>query len=888
MKLYEKKALHQSHLDFIIACLDNNVIPKGLIIKKVPFVANELDFRRSLLTRWNKTLRKVSQLLLKHLKHYHRSLVRYFSDEIRKEEARLQGKVDFAERKSIIHHSSNKVFQRHQRKKQKKLGSLIANRRDTRPVRKKRTSNNKTNRQQHQASHSINNGADNTVVNLSTVQLSADEISLLSKGLGFCPTPTRLDTFEVKRDLTQFTRRLRLKEYFYNIDDEDEEDRGYVPLRRSSKWTPPVNRDVALETYIKGITQDIDEELRRRPKFCHHNLTKDQRKALVSLRSRTDIVIKKADKGSATVVMSRENYIAKVMQHLNDHQHYEKLSGDPTALFEREIKHFLEDMESRLSIDKSTMASLIPQKSKASRFYILPKIHKPGNPGRPIVSSCGAPTEGISHFVDYHLAPLVKNVPSYIKDTTDFLNKLQTISNVPPGTLLVTLDVKSLYTNIPHSEGVVACRSALNTRQVLQPPTEDLIQLITYILTKNNFVFQGEHYLQLQGTAMGTRMAPSYANIFMGALEEKVLSDVDKKPDVWWRYIDDVFVIWTHGEECLIEFVNQINKMHTKIQFTAEWSSRSIAFLDVNVSIDGGRIVTDLFSKPTDTHQFLHRRSCHPRHCKSTIAYSQALRMRRICSEDDLYQKRTKELENYLVNRGYDRVEVQHQINRATRISRTEALGTSEVRTMKRVPLVVTFHPQLPRLGKILRDHLPTLHISNKMKEAVPSPPLVANRRPKNLKDLLVRASLKPPLQRHEGSTRCGRPRCKSCMHIKTGITFKSAVTGENFRAKVTANCKTSNLIYLIECRKCNKQYVGETENPLHLRMNGHRSDYYRKLSDKPVAEHFNTIGHTFEDLTIMVIEQIHMTDSARRKQRESFWIHTLRTLAPDGLNLDA
>ena len=129
--------------------------------------------------------------------------------------------------------------------------------------------------------------------------------------------------------------------------------------------------------------------------------------------------------------------------------------------------------------NKNTMASLIPQKSKASRFYILPKIHKPGNPGRPIVSSCGAPTEGISHFVDYHLAPLVKNVPSYIKDTTDFLNKLQTISSVPPGTLLATLDVKSLYTNIPHSEGIEACRSALNTRQVSQPPTEDLIHLIT-------------------------------------------------------------------------------------------------------------------------------------------------------------------------------------------------------------------------------------------------------------------------------------------------------------------------------------------------------------------------------------------------------------------------
>ena len=165
---------------------------------------------------------------------------------------------------------------------------------------------------------------------------------------------------------------------------------------------------------------------------------------------------------------------------------------------------------------------------------------------------------------------------------------------------MATLDVQSLYTNIPHSEGIDACQSTLNTRQVLQPPTEDLIHVMKYILTKNNFVFEREHYLQIQGTAMGTRMAPSYANILMGDLERKILDKVGKKPSihVWWRYIDDVFVVWTHGEESLIEFVNQINNIHPTIQFTVEWSLRSIAFLDVQVIIDEGCIVTDLFLNP--------------------------------------------------------------------------------------------------------------------------------------------------------------------------------------------------------------------------------------------------------------------------------------------------
>ena len=120
------------------------------------------------------------------------------------------------------------------------------------------------------------------------------------------------------------------------------------------------------------------------------------------------------------------------------------------------------------------------------------------------------------------------------------------------------------------------------------------------------------------------------------------------------------------------------------------------------------------------------------------------------------------------------------------------------------VPLVVTYHLELPNLSNILHKHLPTLHVSEKMKKAVPNAPLVAYQRPKSLNDLLVRASIRP-LENimYEGSRQCGRPRCKTCAHVKTGTGFTSAVTGINFSARVSANYKTSNIVYLIQCRKC-------------------------------------------------------------------------------------
>ena len=96
--------------------------------------------------------------------------------------------------------------------------------------------------------------------------------------------------------------------------------------------------------------------------------------------------------------------------------------------------------------------------------------------------------------------------------------------------------------------------------------------------------------------------------------------------------------------------------------------------------------------------------------------------------------------------------------------------------------------------------------------------------------------------------------------------------------------CKTKNLVYLISCKRCGLQYVGETENALHIRMNGHRSDIRTRKTDKPVAAHFCQPDHTAEDLEVRGIEKIHRNSTQWRRERESY---TLRTLSPNGMNLD-
>ncbi|KAK3709040.1 hypothetical protein RRG08_054979 [Elysia crispata] len=253
---------------------------------------------------------------------------------------------------------------------------------------------------------------------------------------------------------------------------------------------------------------------------------------------------------------------------------------------------------------------------------------------------------------------LVSQLPSYVQDDMDFLRKIHDINKtgpLPPDTLLCTMDVSALYTNIPHEEGTDACRIALEEGrdQGTKPSPSFICTLIQLILTLNFFTFHDNTYLQTHGTAMGTCMAPTYANIFMGAIERRLLGSFPDKPLVWLRYIDDIFLIWTHGRAKLEAFIQHANTFHPTIKFTSNISPIHVPFLDVMVTLLDNYIHTDLYSKPTDTFNYLHWSSCHPQHTRRSIPYSLAFRLVRICSSEAALTRRLNDLKHHLKKRGF-------------------------------------------------------------------------------------------------------------------------------------------------------------------------------------------------------------------------------------------
>ena len=171
---------------------------------------------------------------------------------------------------------------------------------------------------------------------------------------------------------------------------------------------------------------------------------------------------------------------------------------------------------------------------------------------------------------------------SYLKDTTDFLHFIEK-TRVAKDTILVSMDVTSLYTNIPQEEGIaIVCRAYETFYENKLPiPTHFLRELLRLILKENSFNFNGKN--QTYGAAMGTKMAVSFANIFMAEIETDVINSSPHKSIIWKRCIDDIFSLWNINKEAISYFTELANGFRPTIKFTSEISDSEITFLDTCV-----------------------------------------------------------------------------------------------------------------------------------------------------------------------------------------------------------------------------------------------------------------------------------------------------------------
>ena len=608
----------------------------------------------------------------------------------------------------------------------------------------------------------LSENAKKNVLNLSDYILSEAECSLLSKGLKFIPTPgTRNIRRNLLCDFNELARKMRCRALFHT----DGNDTKLHPLYLNTKYNPGYTSNIALENYLYATKMEL---CKIHVQKYRDNLTKNERAALTSLRNESSIIIKKADKSTTVVVQNRVNYMAEGLRQLNDGMHYAKVHKDRTQEIHGLVNMVVSEMHINANIDSITHRYLSKTLTfRPGRLYLLSKIHKisvsdigkyKGRealqrgmivPGRPIISQCSSPTMPIGHFVDHFLVPLVQKQHTYVRDTKDFINKIESL-HLDSDTWLVTYDVTSMYTNMTATELVESAAKALtklkqNDVEISIPDTDYLIKLLKILLENNEFEFNGHLYKQILGASMGAVPSPEACDLRLFEILENIIKKYSHKNKIvaHFRYRDDGFMVIDATKSEILELFELANLEHRYLKFTFNIHMNEAVFLDTKVHKgqrfkQSGVLDFETFIKPTETFMYLHRKSAHPNATFKGFVKGEIIRHMRNTSDPHKTEQLISQFKRRLISRGYLASEIDNIISETKTINRLDLLKNRKIKSNGPPSVFVTkYNPAAKKLGKILRKHWKIIQKDKHCSTIFPAPPIIGYKRHKNLNEFL-------------------------------------------------------------------------------------------------------------------------------------------------------
>uniref|UniRef100_A0A8C5PKA4 Helix-turn-helix domain-containing protein n=1 Tax=Leptobrachium leishanense TaxID=445787 RepID=A0A8C5PKA4_9ANUR len=643
-------------------------------------------------------------------------------------------------------------------------------------------------------------------------------------------------------------------------------------------------------------------------KIDKHNLTKEERMALKNLQKDPNIIIKPADKGGGIVIWAKEAYKEEALHILNDNSTYTKLKKDPVSDIRLKLIPFLQEGLDKNILNKSEFDYLSIEFTKIPHFYILPKVHKNllKPPGRPIVAGIDSISSRLSEYVDVLLQPLVRNISSYLKDTISMLQVLKELV-WQKGDLLVTCDVNALYSSIPHELGLIKLEEEiLKTNMIGLDHMQFILESVRFILNNNYFKFEEDFYIQRKGTAMGTKFAPSYANLYMAAWETGLVygshSWAQGRVHAYRRYIDDVFFVWRGGEDQLRSFLASLDSPEWGIKLDNCWSLKEVNFLDLNIYIEDDCVKSKTFFKEVDNNTFIDCTSCHHAPWLKGVPKGQFVRLRRNCSDGDTYKEQALSLKQDFLDKGYDDMELVNIILELSQTDRDNYLEYKPNNKEVKEPLFICdYNHKADKIKKILKKHWPILKNDVDLADVIGPVPKIVFRGAENIKSNMVRS--KP---RKKGSTtnnhfglkegfyQCGM--CLACRSTSNKKNFISSYYNHKqdklIKIKGILNCCSKNVVYMLEC-PCGLGYIGRTKRALNVRISEHarniRNGYDKHSVSLHCKIHHNSSPVGVKFWALEQVKKIEIEENLPNKLGKAEMRHIFEhgTMVPKGLNDD-
>lgn len=527
-----------------------------------------------------------------------------------------------------------------------------------------------------------------TFHNMTGVKLSYEQIKMLALNSKFVPRPKMTSVESVSLAFDDFERRLRLSEkarksralaITQGFDpDLDKGQPRYVakfhipnPMAEAPKMLLHV--ELALQQARKLLeVQVLDcQTLHVRPNIGQKELNK-----LLQILKDERIVALPSDKNLGLCLVSADWYQKNGLKLLLNPSYIEEEPDH--ELLSKSLETIVMKASNLLTWQQLTWL-LDPIKNRVTKVPVLkviPKIHKLPISARPIVPTFGTLLANASAWVDYRLKPLLHRFPWILPDSKTFCRRILDVK-LPIGkeVWLVSGDVVAMYPNIPIEDGICKIASILGVRSMSFTTLEEAVKLevkslneLTILLMRmvlqfNYVAFSGTTFRQVIGTAMGTALAPDYANLFLAGYEGPALKEFQRHILYYGRFIDDTFAIVEGNLEDVRNFQKRFGELHPNMKMEWTQSRYKLPFLDVSVSLEvapgvlyqstKATIVTRVFQKALNSYLYIPWKSCHSDTSKKSWVKGELIRYVRLSSREEDFKETVKMFSTRLRARGY-------------------------------------------------------------------------------------------------------------------------------------------------------------------------------------------------------------------------------------------
>lgn len=533
---------------------------------------------------------------------------------------------------------------------------------------------------------------------------------------------------------------------------------------------------------IQALQLEIDKNKQLSP--LEYYLHRAYDLTLKFIKEHPNIRLIKTDKTNKVAIVTIEQYNSKMMSLLNDRSTYRTIDTDKTVKIQNGVRKHVNSLVTAGVVSEAAAAKLINAAPTPPRIYGSLKDHKAGAPLRPIVSTINSPGQPLAKFINSILQHAVDNTKYNIKNSFEFLQRIQNVK-LRANDILVSFDVVSLFTSVPLDLAITAAMKRWPTITKHTDMPRDLFQnILKFLVIDNNyFLHDDTFYEQTSGLPMGGNLSTVLCDFVLEDLFDMVLPKLGVQPTINFKYVDDI--IQALPEHVVPEALRLLNSYNESIQFTVEIESNNkLAFLDLSLLRENQSITTDWYRKSTASDRLISFHSAHPYSMKINIATELLNRALRL-SDKRFHTKNIKICRGILSTNHYPEKLISRLVKRALYVVRNPAANTRQATPVSTTTETVTYRraTYIPGFTEKIR-RIVSSNINN------------------------VRLGLRPPLR------------------VDNVLS--------SLKAKIPHEQRGAG-VYLIPCNNDQHCYIGETKRQLKTRVKEHTKDC-NEMKNKKLA----------------------------------------------------